>query len=513
MLDPADLLRAGRAGSALHRFSSGEGAPRDLGVGLQGGAFPTINEDTYRRVSTRDALAGRIAGDAGPNRTRVSTYPGTALSPGRIRELLEEADRGIVYRYADLYHQLLRRDGHLFAADRERRAAVAGKEFRLAAIDETDLARSLRDLGEAVVDGIDNFDRANYSLLSASGLGYSAAEIIYAPRRLRFRGPTGDTVSVDGMWPVSLEWVHGKHFWFEYTHDAPLLDLGPDGKIPLPPHKFLLHLANGDGIIATRGWLQPAVWLHYLKHNGLRDWGVFVHLFGIPNIWATIKRALWNDPEYRSVLERAMQDFGQGTPSVVFDDMRVEISPAQAGSGSSGIHDKLVGFCNAELSKVVKGETLTSEQGTSGSYALSETHEATFYGTVKMDAVGLGATHRHQLLASAFEVNLAAICGATGAAPDEILAGIPRCGYRIEQEVTPYQRAQILDIGVNRLGAKVAASEFYDAFAVSRPRPGEEVLPGAPIAVSSGGATAGSLDAAAGVTNPQPQPAGAGAKQ
>ena len=43
------------------------------------------------------------------------------LDPTKIVSILQEADKGIVLRYADLCHQVLQRDGHLFGVDRARR--------------------------------------------------------------------------------------------------------------------------------------------------------------------------------------------------------------------------------------------------------------------------------------------------------------------------------------------------------------------------------------------------------
>lgn len=499
-----------RAASRVRRaFYAGADSPNrpveDLGY--RGPSFPIPDEKTQARIAQPDALTGWVAGHAGPNRTRISTYPASNLNPGKIRSILEEADRGVVYNYGDFAYQILWRDGHIYASDRERRAAVSGTDFRIHAANESDLAKGLRDYMEAVVDGIDSFDRAVYSMLSAAMVGWSVLEEMYQPGKVRFRGPVGDYVTLAGMYPRELEWVHPKHFWFDYNDDFPLLDLGPDGKVELEPRKFLYHKANGDGIVATRGWIRPVSWLSFFKSSGIRDLSVFLHLYGIPNVWARIDRAKWQDPEYRATLEQALQDIGKGNPSVLFKDMDVTITPAQAGGGSDSVHAPYIGFMNSEISKVIKGQVLTSEAGMSGnSYALSKTHENTFYGTIKSDAIGAANTIREQGFRAWIELNAIGLSNVFGVGLDELLANRPRCGHAIEEDMTPEAKARVMSIGVNDLGASIAANDFYRHFPFNAPRPGEAVLQGRPVKITADGKTVGSLDAADGVTNPKPEP-------
>jgi len=67
--------------------------------------------------------------------------------------------------------------------------------------------------------------------------------------------------------------------------------------------------------------------MHFFKHATLRDWNVFLHLYGIPPLHGS-------DAWFR-----------------------------------------MAGFCNAEPSKAVLGETLTTEAGESGSYKLGDIHQ------------------------------------------------------------------------------------------------------------------------------------------
>ena len=63
----------------------------------------------------------------------------------------------------------------------------------------------------------------------------------------------------------------------------------------------------------------------------------------------------------------------QDAIAVIPDDSSVEIQEANKTS-SAEIYDKLVDKMNAEISKAILGQTLTTEIGSSGSYAAANTH-------------------------------------------------------------------------------------------------------------------------------------------
>lgn len=464
--------------------------PRVPDVGIRTPIPFPVTEKAKAIANSTEALFGSLSVGAGPTITRYSSYPATALDPTKIVSIFNDADKGVgIYRYGEFCAQVLQRDGHLFAVDRSRRTAVTNKPFRVYACDESDdLARSLAQFMTAVVDNIDSFSRAVYSLLSANCVGYSAAEIIWAPGKVRFRGTDGKPVTVNGLFPRSLEWVHPKHFHFDYGSDEPLLDLGPDGWLPLPDTKFVYHLANGDGIAATRGYIRPAAWLHMLKHHGLRDWAVFLTLFGIPNIWAKIPREKWEDPLVKSSVQQALTDFGQGIPTILLDDIDIEIKPNQPGGGSNDVHSTLVGFCNAELSKVVNGETLTTELAQTGSYNASSTHQATLYDTVKADGDAVDGSIRGQLFRAVIKLNAPELARVLGHPPEDLFLANPKAEHVIEREVSPEARMNMLDVAVNKLRVPVGVSSVYRTFGFSPPAPGEEQIKGELTTITGGGA-------------------------
>jgi phage gp29-like protein len=69
------------------------------------------------------------------------------------------------------------------------------------------------------------------------------------------------------------------------------------------------------------------------------------------------------------LLEQMVQD----AIAVIPDDSSVEIQEASK-SSSAEIYEKLIDKMNAEISKAILGQTLTTEIGSSGSYAAANTH-------------------------------------------------------------------------------------------------------------------------------------------
>ncbi len=478
--------------------------PRFPGVGLQPPGYPATNARTQARVSGRDALQGRIAIGAGPMLDRHSTYPATQLDPLKIESILREADLGVVYRYADMCKQVLERDAHLFGIDRGRRQSVANKPFLIQPKNYTALAKALAHFMREAVDGIDGFNDSVYQLQSANCVGYSAAETVWLPGRVRFPGPSG-LITLDGLFPRSLAWVHGKHFQFKADSDEPLLDLGTDGAIHLPRHKFIFHRTSGDGIAATRGYIRSVVWLHFLKHCGLRDWAVFLHLYGIPQLYGHVERGLWQDPEMRKVLEAALVAYGTGESAPILPGrLTIEAKDGPIGSGAGDAHGKLVGLCNYEESKAVQGETLTSEAGQSGSYKLGEVHADSKHEVTVGDALTTASDIRADLFVSVIELNAFALARALGVPPEELVYALPRCEFRTDRETSPKERAEIIKL-LSDGGLKVSIGQLRREYGLDTPTGDDDVLPGKPITIAAGGAVAGTADAAGGIMNPKPE--------
>lgn len=115
---------------------------------------------------------------------------------------------------------------------------------------------------------------------------------------------------------------------------------------------------------------KAAPWVIY-KRNTTADWAQFAEIFGMPIRKYTYEM---DDDE---ALGRLMEDAEkQGSDTAFFmpSGCNMELLESSGKSGSSDLYKQLVDTCNAELSKLILGNTLTTEAGTKGSQALGTVH-------------------------------------------------------------------------------------------------------------------------------------------
>lgn len=509
-----DRLRkaVGQVAVRLQRFSMG--APAFPGVGIQAPAFPTVNRRTEERLEKDrgDVLNGRVAVNAGPYSDRVSSYPGNNLDPNKIDRIFKAADYGQgIFIYGDFCKQMRERDSHLLGIDRQRRQGVANKPFLIWPNQDNDpLAVGMSHAQRSIIDGIDGFQSSVYSMLSKNCDGWSMNEIVWARGKIRFQIPDGvgggPMVTMDGIWPRQIYWVHSKHTQFASdSSDVPLLDMGGDGAIRLPRNKFIYTMTPGDGIASARGYSRAVAWMHFFKHASIRDWNVFLHLYGIPFLQGKMDRTMWKDTNMKTVLELALQAYGNGEEAPILPDgMSVEVNDPVSMGGAGDAHKSLAGFCNAEQSKAVNGETLTTEAGESGSYKLGDVHQDSAQQVIVGDAMSTGGDIRRDLMLSAIELNADEFAKVFNVQPEELVLGLSQCGFRTDREWSPEQRMGIFGSATER-GIEVSESQVRRELQLDRPTSPKDVVKGKPIIIPAGGKAAGSTDASDGVENPKPE--------
>jgi len=451
------------------------------------------------------ALFGRTTYGAGPSPTRYSSYPGSGLDPAQIVAIHQTNFNGFPQLKQELDEQILERDAHLGGLYEARIVEVSGKPFRLHPKSDTPLSSAVASFVEAVVHDIDGFDDDIEDLLSANARGYSVSEIVWDFGRIRAANPAGVRGSIEILRPWALDYVHQKHFRFDLVTDEPSIWF-TTGQAKLPPGKFVFHKASGPGFVERRGYMIACTWLHAAKSWALRDWLVYSNIYGLPQIQGIYDGDTEQLSLHRSIYETLLRDFGHGKPVIHPREFDVKVDPAPTGGRADDVFGALVGWANSEMSKRVQHETLTTEMGGVGSYNASETHADVKNAGVRSDARKLAQTLRTDLLKPIVELNALALARAWGENPDDIIAEVPRMSWRIERETTPEVRARIYATAVNELGVELDPDQFHDEFGFDRPRGGNKPLAGKPIAIASGGAAVGSLDAGDGVSVPKPEP-------
>jgi len=284
---------------------------------------------------------------------RWRDYPADGLTPGRLLQILREADDGAVDRAMALYQQMEEKDAHLYAVARTRRLALTGLPWQvISAADVHDVADraaadEAADYCREVLSGIERFGDALDHLSLALGRNIAAAENVW-------EFANGELRLVDIV-PVAFE---------RLTIDEAgklrvLTEQTPYEGIELPPNKFVVHVPHAAGGHPMRGGLLRASAIAYLgKHLAMKDWMVFAEVFGMPVRIARYEPSA--TPEEKRELLRMLESLRADAAGIF--SKAVELQLLEAGQGKAPPpYEHICEFFNRELSKAWLGGTLTVE--------------------------------------------------------------------------------------------------------------------------------------------------------
>jgi len=330
--------------------------------------------DKGTRPETREIAAPAL-------RDRWSTYPSAGLTPRRLTAILREADGGNLARQMALFAEMEEKDAHLFSCLQTRKLAVAGSPWEV-----MPSGGSERDLDAAAfvgraLGGVDNFEEALMDLLDAVGKGFAVSEIMWKPCSA-------------GVVPVSLRKRAAGRFTF----------VGPDGVSELPrlitedepvygvgllPDKFAVHIYRAGADQPERGGLLRVLsWIYLFKNYALKDWVGFCEVFGMPLRLGVYSPSAGK--EDREALVEAVTRLGSDAAGVISESTRIEfVESARRGEGP---YSGLIELLNREMSKAVLGQTLTTDVGSSGSYAAGVVHQGVRSDIARADARALERT-------------------------------------------------------------------------------------------------------------------------
>lgn len=128
------------------------------------------------------------------------------------------------------------------------------------------------------------------------------------------------------------------------------------------------------------------------KKNALAFWDAFAEIFGMP---MRVAKTTTRDPKEWKRLEQMIQDAGNNLGMVT--GMETEVQFVESGKGDAfNVYDKRIDRANSELSKLIIGQTMTIEDGSSLSQ--SETHLEVFENLVESDRDMLRDMVNNQLI-------------------------------------------------------------------------------------------------------------------
>jgi len=336
-----------------------------------------------RRPETREIAIAEI-------RDRWNDYPSSGLTPQRLAAILREADQGDMRRQAELFEEMEEKDAHLASQFQVRKLAVQGLGWEILPAAEDARAKQIAEACREQINGLVNFDEHVLDLLDALPKGYSTLEILWDTS-------AGQAAIRD------LRWVHSKKitYWESLTPRILTVEEQVRGIDP-PPFKFVFHRYKARSGHDTRsGLMRVCAWMYLFKNYSIKDWVAFAEVYGMPlRVGRYEPGASKADKES---LVAAIRSLGSDAAGIISKSTEIEFVEAQKSGGTSGrnIYESLAGFCDAQMSKAILGQTLTSEAGGTtgqGSYALGQVHNDVRQDLTEADSRALAKTITHQLL-------------------------------------------------------------------------------------------------------------------
>lgn len=249
----------------------------------------------------------------------------------------------------ELYEEVLR-DDQVYSTFHQRRAALTAREWEVRAGADDRASQMAADHLREVLAAVP-FDRASNKMLYGLFYGYSVAECMW----MRDGAHIGlDTIKVR------------RARRFRYDKDGQLRLLTKENKQPgelMPPAKFWTFSSGADnddnpyGI----GLGHYCYWPSFFKRHGIKYWSIFLDKVGVPTAKGTYPKTATRDDvdKLLGALAAIKSDSGIAIP----EGMMVEFLALNRTGSFDGA--SLPSFMNAAISKVILGQTMTTDDGSS----------------------------------------------------------------------------------------------------------------------------------------------------
>jgi phage gp29-like protein len=238
-----------------------------------------------------------------------------------------------------------------------RKAGTLSQKWELK---ENDTVKTHYAFYKAVFKNIDVYKLIE-AILEAPLYGYQPIEIQYAKE--------GNYIYPVKIQAKPQDWFFfnsdGKFFFRDRNYGGKREINIEDAKFLLPRNKADYENPYGQAILSRCFWNVAFI------NGGMEFWIRFTEKLGMPYIFGKYPRGM-TDIEKENMLT-ALVNMVQDAIGIIPNDGSVEVM--QTGTtGNAEIYEKLINKCEANISKSILGQTLTTDVGSVGSYAASKTH-------------------------------------------------------------------------------------------------------------------------------------------
>jgi len=389
------------------------------------------------------------------NSTGHHGYPAKNLTPEKLATLMRELDQGYCKNAMELFDEMEERDIHLATVMQTRVSAAASKKRRAVPSGDSADDKRCADFINDVWDGIEGKTQSLHDILSAVSRGFSVTEMVFEV--------------VDGALVVKRLKFCPQYLFSFADLDSPMtlpdfpfyLPFGKTKGEVLPREKFIFHANRATGLGALRGGLYRGLsWYFLFTNYTIKDWMTFMDIYGIPLRLGKFKPTA--DDSSRQVLKEAVKNLGADAAAVISEDTTIEFIESKL-SGNHNLFENAVEFFNRQKSKRVLGQTLTTEQGKSGSYSLGNVHDRVRFDILQFDCAMLDETLTRDLIVPLVKANFGE------------KKRYPRFVTDMDDRESKASRLERLDT-LYKMGLAVPVAQLYEAAGIARPSDSDEVV-------------------------------------
>lgn len=276
----------------------------------------------------------------------------------------------------------IERDTHASALLAKRRKVLVARNWELKAASESPLDVAAADFCREVINDLP-FDRVCEDLLDATLKGFAVSEIVWTRRGNR-------------IVPLQIVSHDQRRFAFGEDWRPRLLTWANmrDG-IELPDRKFIVHRfgVKGNNPYGL-GLGSKLFWPVLFKREGISFWLHFLEKFASPTVIGFTPYGTL--PEEQNKLMNTLRQLRSS--SALTAPIGTEIKFLEAARSGSVTYQDFLEYWDKQISICTTGETLTTDIGSNGSRAASETHAEMLELLVDSDADLLSGTLRTTLL-------------------------------------------------------------------------------------------------------------------
>ncbi|TKI08655.1 DUF935 domain-containing protein [Martelella alba] len=300
-------------------------------------------------------------------------HPSRGLTIRRLPRILREAEQGYLSAQADLFDDMVEKDGHIFSEMAKRKNALLGLDWsieppRNPSADEKNSAAMVQEW----FDSLDNLEDIILQAADAIGHGFSCQELEWELE--------------ENIWLPSAAYLR-PHRWFEARPDLGdhiRLSDGTIGGAELWPFGWMVHKHNAKtGFTGQSGLYRVLVWPYLFKNFASRDLAEFLEIYGLPARVGTYMPGATDQD--KDALYEALIMLGHNASGVIPQGTQIDFKSAASGQVDPFV--AMIDWCERTESKVILGATLTSQaDGKTSTNALGNVHNEVRHDILVADA-------------------------------------------------------------------------------------------------------------------------------